>query len=423
MIPPVPASPPRRSPARPAVPVARPTEPPKSAPSQGNEVTLHVTAQEGRRAILDAIAAAKTSFYIEAYKWLDEDAGREIAEALVAKVQAAARRGERFDAKVLLDWSGRTISAGGHDNGPLIAAMRAGGVEVLVHGDGLVDRAAKRLLPLTHRKIYLADGDRLVTGGRNLADKYLRDTFAWADGTREASYHDVLLTVRGPEVARVREEFFQNWTRAGGRRPEALAPAAAARVGGAAIRTIVTDPHDRQTEIREAHLALIKEARREVVAMYPYFSDDRLIEALVAAKRARPELAVKVIIPGVAERGLEGRIYHHLNRETARQLLAAGIEVRAFDGGETKRFSHLKALMVDGRTLSIGSANADARTFRANHELNLLIEDPRVAADFAARVATPDWAAARPLTLAELAADPWHVRAVRRVLEAFDFLL
>lgn len=406
-------------------PVTRSSTPAQAhaSASTGNDVRLHVTAQEGRAALLEAIQGARSSFYIEAYKWLDEASGREIADALIAKVREAARRGEKFDAKVLVDWSGRTISAGGHDSAPLLAELRANGVEVLVHGAGVVDRQAKRILPLTHRKIYLADGDRLVTGGRNLADKYLRDTFTWADGTREASYHDVLITVRGPEVARVREEFFENWVRAGGRRPATMAPAAPGRAGGASVRTIVTDPHERQTEIREAHLKLIREAQREVVAIYPYFSDDRLIDALIAAKRARPALSIKVMIPGVAERGLEGTIYHQLNRETARQLLRAGVEVRAFDGGATPRFSHLKALAIDGRRLSLGSANADARTFRANHELNLLIDDVATARTFADRVVAPDWQAARPLTLEGLASDPWHQRLVRRVLEAVDFLL
>ena len=73
--------------------------------------------------------------------------------------------------------------------------------------------------------------------------------------------------------------------------------------------------------------------------------------------------------------------------------------------------------------IQIGSGNGDARTFRSNHELNTVIADPAVAKDFINQVVGPDWAAAKPVTQADLDGMSLWTRIKQNVLEAFDFLL
>lgn len=164
-------------------------------------------------------------------------------------------------------------------------------------------------------------------------------------------------------------------------------------------------------------------AEKEIVAIYPYFSDDKLVDALIAAKKKNPALKVKVMMPANKEAGREGQVYTMLNKLTARQLMAAGIEVRMFAGGEVNRFSHFKGMVIDQKIVSIGSANGDERTMRSNHELNTVIADTNAAKDFLKQVVTPDWAAAAPVTQADLAADSIWTRIKQNVLEVFDFLL
>ncbi|MNT49497.1 Cardiolipin synthase [compost metagenome] len=112
--------------------------------------------------------------------------------------------------------------------------------------------------------------------------------------------------------------------------------------------------------------------------------------------------------------------------ETARQLLDAGIEVRQYqgehvDGTLVPRYLHLKAMLIDGQVLSLGSANGDARTFKDNYELNTLIEDPATVADFQRRVVDPDWAIAQPLTRESIRL-PFFKRMLAKFLEWVDFL-
>ena len=180
--------------------------------------------------------------------------------------------------------------------------------------------------------------------------------------------------------------------------------------------------------IRDAHTKLIAGAKKEIVAIYPYFSDDTLIQQLIDAKKKNPKLSVKVIMPSAKEDSHEGSIYASLDRETARQLLEAGVEVRMISettvkGQKVPRFSHMKGLMVDGKVLSIGSANADARTYNDNHELNTLIQDADTVKRYKAQVVTPNWSDAVPITLADLDHDGWYERLKQRVLELVDNFL
>ncbi len=414
-----------------------------------NAITYHLSAEESRQALLEAIRSAKTSFHVETFIWHDDEAGNEIVQALAAKKREAARAGRDFDAKVLIDSIGLRDGSNGAKDTEIVKKLEAQGIEVRIFNSRFVSLEALGV-PITHRKLYIADGEKFITGGRNIGNEYLRPSFVGKSGP-EASWHDLLYTVHGEEAARVEREFYQNWRMAGGSVPEGLPEAKPHATGQVRVKSIVTNPHADVYGIREAHLKAIGTAQREIVAIFPYFSDDQMVDALIAAKeknaerraslaakartpqereaflKAVPELSIKVLLPGQQEAGSGGLLYPQLNMETARQLLEAGVEVRLYEGSEidgerVQRFSHFKGMAIDGKLLSLGSANADARTYGANHELNTLIADEKTVSEFYAKVVGPDWSAARPLTLDVLGQTPWYQQAWRKVLEALDFL-
>jgi phosphatidylserine/phosphatidylglycerophosphate/cardiolipin synthase-like enzyme len=152
-----------------------------------------------------------------------------------------------------------------------------------------------------------------------------------------------------------------------------------------------------------------------------------MIQELINAKKRNPKLDIKVMMPGKGERGIPGFLYSNLNMESARQLLEAGIDVRFLstfkvDGEQVESFSHLKAMAVDGKVLSIGSANGDARTLSQNHELNNLIYDQAATKKFIDEQLEPDWKSAKPVTLAQIEALPFWKKWIFKVLESVDFL-
>ncbi len=77
----------------------------------------------------------------------------------------------------------------------------------------------------------------------------------------------------------------------------------------------------------------------------------------------------------------------------------AGVTVRLYDG----RMSHIKAMLVDGEALVVGSSNFDYLSFYTNQEVLAIVRDPEVIAQYQRDVLDPDLAAER--------------RAGRRLLE------
>jgi cardiolipin synthase len=395
-------------------------------PTLRNKVTFHVNAADSHAAMLESIRTAEKSFYIETFIWHNDATGNEVIQALGDRIKRAEAEGKPFDAKVLIDWFGLRQGTGGASDVEIVQKLRAAGVDTIEFARSYVDDA--KLIPITHRKFYIKDGTSFMTGGRNIGDEYGKATFTNPKGTVEPAWHDLLYTVEGEETGRIIDQFYRNWKRAGGAEPLVKPEIRPSVTGRTKIESFITDPHEKIRTLAKAHLDLVANAEREIVVMYPYLSDDKFVKALVEAKTKNPKLAVKVILPANKEASAEGGVYSLLNKETARQLMKVGIEVRMNAGGELEgkavnRFSHFKGMVIDRKIVSVGSANGDARTFARNHELNTVIADTKTAADFLAQVADKDWATATPLTQADLKADTVWVRLKQRALELFDFLL
>ncbi len=395
-------------------------------PTLRNKVTFHVNAAESHQAMIDSIRTSEKSFFIETFIWHNDEAGNEIIQALGERIKRAKAEGNTFDAKVLIDWFGLRQGTGGATDTEIVNKLRAAGVDVLEFARGYLDEG--KLIPITHRKFYIKDGTSFMTGGRNIGDEYGKATFKNPKGVVEPAWHDLLYTVEGDETGRIIDEFFRNWKRAGGAVPAVKPEIRPHATGRTKIESFITDPHEKIRTLAKAHYDLVANAEREIIVMYPYLSDDKFVAALIKAKKKNPALSVKIILPANKEASAEGGIYSLLNKESARQLMKVGAEVRmnaggVLDGKAVNRFSHFKGFVVDRKIVSVGSANGDARTFKNNHELNTVIADAATAADFLRQVADKDWAHSTPLTLADLKADTLWVRIKQKALEILDFLL
>lgn len=395
-------------------------------PTLRNKVTFHVNAADSHAAMLESIRTAKSSFYVETFIWHNDEAGNEIIQALGDRIKRAKAEGKTFDAKVMIDWFGLRQGTGGASDVEVVNKLRAAGVETLEFARGYLDEG--KLIPITHRKFYIKDGSSFMTGGRNIGDEYGKATFKNPKGAVEPAWHDLLYTVEGEETGRIIDQFFRNWERAGGKVPAVKPEIVPHATGRTKIESFITDPHVKIRTLQKAHLDLVANAEREIIVMYPYLSDDKFVDALIQAKKKNPALSVKIILPANKEASAEGGVYSLLNKESARQLMKVGAEVRmnaggVLDGKAVNRFSHFKGFVVDRKIVSVGSANGDARTFAKNHELNTIIADTATAADFLKQVADKDWANSTPLTQADLKADSLWVRIKQKALEVLDFLL
>jgi cardiolipin synthase len=110
----------------------------------------------------------------------------------------------------------------------------------------------------------------------------------------------------------------------------------------------------------------------------------------------------------------EAAILYHAQRWRYARMLAAGIEIHE----TVHEYEHGKVLVVDGKTVMVGSANMDLRSAHYNFELAaVVVDDPLLAA---AVLATLDRRRLgfRRISKADLPLRPWQ-----RVLDAACGLL
>ena len=129
-------------------------------PVRGNRLTLLDSGAEFFPALESAIDAAREDVRLETYIYVDDEAGRRIAEAL----KRAAARGVRV--RAMIDAFG---SRGLHK--AFVPGLQAAGVEVQLFrpAESWLSLQRTRLRRL-HRKIVLVDGRVAFVGGLNIID-------------------------------------------------------------------------------------------------------------------------------------------------------------------------------------------------------------------------------------------------------------
>ncbi|ACH40496.1 phospholipase D superfamily protein [Citrifermentans bemidjiense Bem] len=123
----------------------------------------------------------------------------------------------------------------------------------------------------------------------------------------------------------------------------------------------------------------IREAKRRIICAFYLFKVGERRDNLPAA------LAAELIQAG--KRGVEvtvilegGKPVARENRAAARALSRGGVRV-VIPGG--RRVTHVKAVVIDGRYVMIGSHNLSHAALSRNRELSLLVDSPELAAQTA----------------------------------------
>lgn len=242
-----------------------------------------------------------------------------------------------------------------HATDATLAALARAGVAVrYVNPAGPLLR---RLPARSHKKSIAIDGRIAYLGGLNFSDH----NFSW---------HDLMLRIEEPAAAAfLAADLEAAWRgeRARGWR----------EFDGVAIG--IVDGRDNARGFGPL-FDVIAGARDEIVIQTAWLSfpfTDRLRSA--AGRGVR----VVVIAPG---RGMSRGFARYLEWECGR----GGFELRLLPV-----MTHVKAMLVDGRRLVLGSSNFDYLSWRMLQEIVAVVEDPAVIGDFIARVSSVDLARSR----------------------------
>jgi cardiolipin synthase len=351
------------------LPSLEPASPLPSAPVQspppddaGNAATLYVSPAETLPAVKALIASAKKSIYFETFNF-----GTSYARQIVPLLAAKARKG--VEVKVLIDFVGSRFLKGYNTH---VDSLREAGAIVMDYNPRMMtDANGVATFNITHRKLYMADGVRALTGGVNLM------------GTFETTTQDVLIEWRGPVLGPLYREFAHDWQLAGGDKP-AQKPDLTSQ-GTVDAQVVVTSPDEGRYEIRDAVFAAIDGAEREILIEQQYFWDDALIDRLHAAVKRGVKL--KVLVPG----GEQKFVQKTCNSTELVKLVADGAEARRYVGPSGSAHLHTKYFDVDGTWAIDGSCNGDTRSLVDNQELDVITTDAGLIKALRERLFDGDW--------------------------------
>jgi phosphatidylserine/phosphatidylglycerophosphate/cardiolipin synthase-like enzyme len=275
----------------------------------------------------------------------------------------------------------------------------------------------RRINHRMHNKLFVADNALAITGGRNIGDEYFtrdpRYNFidldvvaagaivaglsASFDAFWNSKYAYPIASVASPVSAEPASPPFldgdtapnANWLEAelASRRVHLMWVPATVLADRPAKIASETSP-DEEVTIANNLAALMRSARQELIVISPYFVPGKDGVAMMRDLVARG-VHIRILTNSLAT--TDSPLVHNGYSRYRVELLKLGIElseVRPKLGQKRVRFHpfrsstaslHAKALVIDQRTVFIGSMNMDARSARTNSELGLVIRSAEIA--------------------------------------------
>lgn len=325
------------------------------------------------------LAAARTSVKVQLYIFDNDDIAVRYADKL-------RKRSADVEVRVLFDDFG---SATAHLSPPETALpegfVSPPDMKTYLESGSMVKvrRTLNPWLVADHTKLLLFDDRTAIIGGMNIGREYFSE------------WHDLMVRIEGPVVARLAGYFDRSWKTAGPLGDLALLSPAArfekpAKVGaGIPLRVLRTKPSIGMHEIRDSILLAVRGAKRRVYIQNPYFASDEIAQAVGAA--AQRGVDVRVILPAEGD----SKIMDAGNLGTAAMLIEAGVKVYRYP-----RMTHMKVLLCDDWA-TVGSANLDTLSMSINRELNIAFSDKAEVERLVAAVFTPDFARSARIKLEE----------------------
>ncbi len=183
-----------------------------------------------------------------------------------------------------------------------------------------------------HAKVFIIDDRIFLLTGMNIADEY------------DQEWHDYMVELRG-------SHFIEHYLTRG----EVQSPTNSERL-------VLNVDHRR--EIRPVVMDLVARAKETIVIEHCYFSDQKIVDALV--ERSKQGVRVTVIVPADPD------LHHNANQQAVARLLEGGNKKRV-QVFYYPRIVHGKIMLIDKETAFVGSANFMASSLDSMGEVNVLL--------------------------------------------------
>jgi len=325
--------------------------------TEGNRVELLIDGDQSFESIFRSIDDAREYVLLEFYIVQDDQVGQELKRRLIEKAQAGVKVYFIFDALGSFNLPSRYSEE-----------LRQAGVKISTFNSARRYNSRFQLNFRNHRKIVVVDGKEAFVGGHNVGDVYLgKDKVL-------GYWRDTHLKIVGPAVQVVQLAFLGDLFWADRTIPELHWETKSRSGGDMKVLPIATGPVDEIETCTLFFLKLFNSAQERCWIASPYFvPDESILYALeLAALRG---VDVRIMIPAKVDH----QLLHLASFAYLPELTRAGVKIYRYQSG----IMHQKAVLIDDRLSSIGTANLDNRSLRLNFELSVVVWD----LDFAKQVA------------------------------------
>lgn len=302
--------------------------------------------------MIEDIAQAKKSIYLEIYRFANDSIGKRFREALLLKCK------QGLEVRLLLDAYG-TLP----DEYFFKSLVQAGAdVKFYKKIKLLISNAFSQNHSRNHRKLLIIDNEITYIGSSNITNY----SIAW---------RELNLRLKHPISKKFTECFFQS-----AKKYKLYESHTFKQIPNIHLRdfTIIQDaPSNAHQQIKKEIFNLISGAKKQVCIETPYFLPGRLMRNLLAK---------------TAERGVDVRLYIPLHSDITSidilrnrslgPLYKAGVQLFFYKPDNL----HAKSILVDHKIFLIGSANMDHRSFRYQYEIMLKGTEPQIIQQLGAHI-------------------------------------
>jgi cardiolipin synthase A/B len=319
---------------------------------------MHQDGRESAAALFMLIEGAKSRLDLCTYILGNDVFGREAMDRLMS----CARQGVRV--RLLIDGVGAMQLPRAR-----FKQMESAGIATTIFSPLFARKTPGPRNLRNHRKMVIADGNRLWSGGRNIAAEY------FSGDNRVTPWRDLTFDLRGAPARAAAAQFEADWVAAGGK----PASADSLETGAADLAASPQPPAPRgraqflpsgpdQTE-DTVHALLIDacfQARERMLAVSPYFVPDVSLETAMRLA-ARRGVQIDLCIPRVSNH----RLADFVRNRSLRALSQAGVNIHLLP-----YMNHAKAVVFDESLALTCSVNLDSRSLLLNYECAMVFYDP-----------------------------------------------
>jgi len=314
--------------------------PPRDVAIGDTETRIYTFGKDLFEQMLEAIAQAKSTIYLESYIWKSDECGRQFKDAVID----AAQRG--VDVYLIYDAFANLVVPRSFFKFPKK-------IHVLAY-----PLFRPRVLTLDlkytgrdHRKILVVDEEIGFVGGYNIGQTY-------AD-----QWRDTHMRITGPGVWELTSAFVTFWNH---NRKDNLPHIEPHHIPDwlPRIQAAANAPIRQVYPVRNIYLEAIRRATHHIYLTQAYFIPDAIFlnDLLDAAARG---VDVRIIVPESSNHVLTD----WLSRGQYSKLLRGGVTIWLYRNAMV----HAKTATVDGQWTTIGTANIDRLSLQGNYEINMSI--------------------------------------------------